>query len=85
MHYVMGDIHNDVDKLQSVLKQIDITKDDELFIPDVRSQVKSAMEGKPFTIVNKTKDYSFEAYANISSRQADMLLAGGLLNYTRNN
>ena len=62
-----------------------ITKDDELFIPDVRSQVKSAMEGKPFTIVNKTKDYSFEAYANISSRQADMLLAGGLLNYTRNN
>ena len=62
-----------------------ITKDDELYIPDVRSQVKSAMEGKPFTIVNKTKDYSFEAYANISSRQADMLLAGGLLNYTRNN
>ncbi len=62
-----------------------ITKDDELYIPDVRSQVKSAMEGKPFTIVNKTKDYSFEVYANISSRQADMLLAGGLLNYTRNN
>ena len=32
MHYVMGDIHNEVEKLQSVLKQININKDDELII-----------------------------------------------------
>lgn len=32
MHYVMGDIHNEVKKLQSVLHQINITKDDELIL-----------------------------------------------------
>ena len=32
MHYVMGDIHNEVKKLQSVLKRINITKDDELIV-----------------------------------------------------
>ena len=32
MHYVMGDIHNEADKLQSVLKKINITKDDELIV-----------------------------------------------------
>lgn len=32
MHYVMGDIHNEAGKLQSVLNQIDITVDDELIV-----------------------------------------------------
>lgn len=32
MHYVMGDIHNEAKKLQSVLKQINITKDDKLIV-----------------------------------------------------
>lgn len=32
MHYVMGDIHNDAVKLQSVLKQINIAADDELIV-----------------------------------------------------
>ena len=32
MHYVMGDIHNEADKLQSVLEKINITKDDELIV-----------------------------------------------------
>lgn len=32
MHYVMGDIHNEVKKLQSVLNQIKITQDDELIV-----------------------------------------------------
>ena len=32
MHYVMGDIHNEADKLQNVLKKINITKDDELIV-----------------------------------------------------
>ena len=32
MHYVMGDIHNEVKKLQSVLNQINFTKDDELIV-----------------------------------------------------
>lgn len=32
MHYVIGDIHNDLKKLKQILKQINITKDDELIV-----------------------------------------------------
>ena len=30
MHYVIGDIHNNLKKLKQILKQINITRDDEL-------------------------------------------------------
>ena len=32
MHYVIGDIHNDLKKLKQILKQINITRDDELIV-----------------------------------------------------
>ena len=62
-----------------------INEGDDIFIPDVRAQVKAAVDGEAFTVTNKTKGYDFKAVADISQRQAEMLLAGGLLNYTRNN
>jgi len=56
---------------------------DELVIENAREQVEAAASGKAVTITNKTQGYSFETELVISERQKDMLLAGGLLNYTR--
>ena len=56
---------------------------DELTIKDARNQVEAAVNGKPVVVTNKTKGYDFETELAISDRQCGMLLAGGLLNYTR--
>ena len=53
---------------------------DLLELPDIRETVKA---GGRVRVLNKTKGTSFEAEMNLSDRQRDMLLAGGLLNYTR--
>ena len=58
---------------------------DELVIENAREQVEAAASGKTVTITNKTQGYSFETELVISDRQKDMLLAGGLLNYTKEN
>lgn len=34
-------------------------------------------------VYNKTKNYAFEVVSVLSDRQRRMVLAGGLLNYTR--
>ena len=62
-----------------------IEEGDQLMILDVPNQVRAALEGQSFSINNTTKGYIFNAEANFSDRQAAMLLAGGLLNYTKNN
>lgn len=52
---------------------------DELSIPEIRDLV-----GKnEITVYNKTKNTSFKVICNISERQRDIILAGGLLDYTR--
>ncbi|MBO4637680.1 MAG: aconitate hydratase [Clostridiales bacterium] len=56
---------------------------DELIIRDARAQVEAAVSGKPVIVTNKTQGYDFETVLAISERQCGMLLAGGLLNYTR--
>ena len=56
---------------------------DELEIKDARAQVEAAVSGKPVIVTNKTQGYDFETVLAISDRQCGMLLAGGLLNYTR--
>ena len=56
---------------------------DELVIKDAREQVKKACEGENIKITNKTQGYDFEVALSISDRQRDMLLAGGLLNLTK--
>ena len=56
---------------------------DELTIENAREQVEAAVNGETVKVTNKTQGYTFETVLNISERQAGMLLAGGLLNYTR--
>ena len=53
---------------------------DELEFTDVHASVR---EQRPVKVRNKTKGTEFEAPAGLSERQATILLAGGLLNYTR--
>ena len=52
---------------------------DELEIPDVRELIGKS----EITVVNKTKGTSFAVNCQVSERQRDIILAGGLLNYTR--
>lgn len=53
---------------------------DELELPDIRSAIR---DNTKIMVRNKTKGTSFEAQAVLSGRQREMVLAGGLLNYTR--
>jgi len=55
---------------------------DELYIENVASQIAS---GDTIKVENKTKGFTFNAKVSLSERQKDMLYAGGLLNYTKNN
>ncbi|MBR4172990.1 MAG: aconitate hydratase, partial [Clostridia bacterium] len=55
---------------------------DVLEIKGVTDGVKSA---DTLVITNKTKGFQFETQLTLSERQREMLLAGGLLNYTKNN
>lgn len=57
-----------------------LKQDDQLEIPDVRTRLKS---GNRVTIKDLTQGTSFEAQFDLSPRQVDILLAGGLLNYTK--
>lgn len=57
---------------------------DELYIENVPEQVRAAALGDTVKIKNRTQKQSFELKLEISSRQRDMLLAGGLLNMTSN-
>lgn len=59
-----------------------IDKGDILEIDNAREQVS---RGEAITVKNKTKDYEFEVELNISPRLREVLLAGGLLNYTKKN
>lgn len=52
---------------------------DELEIPDIRELVGKS----EITVYNKTKKTNFKVKCNISERQRNIILAGGLLNYTR--
>ncbi len=53
---------------------------DELELPDIRSAITN---NSKIIVNNKTKGTSFEVEAVLSDRQRKMVLAGGLLNYTR--
>lgn len=49
MHYVIGDIHNDLKKLNCILKQIHITAEDE------REEDKGAvLRLEPFLLANQS-------------------------------
>jgi aconitate hydratase len=54
-----------------------IAQEDDLEIADTRTAV---MEGKNLMVNNKTKNVFFEVSFALSSRQKQILLAGGVLN-----
>jgi aconitate hydratase len=54
-----------------------------LVMENAREQILSAVHGSCIIIVNQTQGYSFKALCSVSERQANILLTGGLLNYTR--
>ncbi len=56
---------------------------DNLVIENAPAQIRSAVGGEPVHVKNLTKGYSFDTVCSVSERQAEMLLAGGLLNFTR--
>lgn len=55
---------------------------DVLEIANVEKQLRA---GNTLVVTNKTKGRSFDVNIAVSDRQKDMLYAGGLLNYTKNN
>lgn len=55
---------------------------DELSMKDVTAQIKA---GDTITVTNVTKGFDFTVKVELSERQKEMLIAGGLLNYTKNN
>ncbi len=59
-----------------------IEQGDVIVIENVKEQIES---GDVLTATNKTKGTSFDVVLNVSERQKQMLYAGGLLNYTKNN
>lgn len=56
---------------------------DEFIIENAQAQIRSATQGNDVIVVNKTQGYSFRTNCPISERQAEILVAGGLLNYTK--
>lgn len=57
-----------------------LKQNDELEIANVRELLKG---GKNVVVKNKTQGYEFEAAYDLSERQINILLAGGLLNFTK--
>ncbi len=59
-----------------------IEQSDELKISNLIDSVKNDSE---ITVTNVTKGFDFKVCIDLSQRQREMLIAGGLLNYTKNN
>lgn len=55
---------------------------DELALPDIREKL---IHHEPILVKNLTKNVDIPAEAVLTDRQIDMVLAGGLLNYTKEN
>ncbi len=59
-----------------------IDQDDELLIENIAGQIAA---GDTIKVTNATKGFDFDCSVSFSERQKQMLYAGGLLNYTKNN
>lgn len=57
-----------------------ISQGDELSLPEIKNEI---LNDKPVTLKNLTTGDSYELKYDLSKRQKDIILAGGLLNYTR--
>ncbi len=56
---------------------------DELFIENAHQQIEHVGKGQPIWVKNETKRTKFAVKADYSPRQISIVLAGGLLNYTK--
>jgi len=65
-----------------------IDQNDEIEIPNVREQLTACVkEGKPIKVTVKKpsgETFEIETTVNITPRQYELLMAGGLLNYIKN-
>ena len=57
-----------------------ISVGDELCLPSIKSELKNKTE---ITLLNKTKNEEYKLICDVSERQIDILSAGGLLDYTK--
>jgi len=57
-----------------------IEQSDELILRDI---IASLQTGSPIVIINKTRDTTYRGIYHLSSRQIQVLLAGGLINWIR--
>ncbi len=57
-----------------------ISVNDELSLPAIKSELKA---GKQITLKNVTKNEEYKLICDVSERQIDILTAGGLLDYTK--
>nr|MCR4594789.1 aconitate hydratase [Clostridiales bacterium] len=57
-----------------------ISQGDELTLVDVKDAI---INNSPLTLLNNTKNESYELKYDLSDRQKDIIIAGGLLNYTK--
>ena len=57
-----------------------ITVGDELVLPEIKAELKA---GKEITLKNITKNEEYKLICDVSERQVDILCAGGLLDYTK--
>ena len=59
-----------------------ISQGDELSIPNVKTLIE---EGKNLVVINKTTGKEIPVECELSDRTKDIIIAGGLLNYTKQN
>ena len=57
-----------------------ISVGDKLVLPKIKEELRA---GKNITLVNETKNEEYELVCDVSERQIDILAAGGLLDYTK--
>ena len=57
-----------------------ISVGDELVLPEIKAELKA---GKEITLKNITKNEEYKLICDVSERQVDILCAGGLLDYTK--
>ncbi len=57
-----------------------ISVGDELALPEIKAELKA---GKEITLKNLTKNEEYKLICDVSERQVDILTAGGLLDYTK--
>ena len=57
-----------------------ISVGDELVLPEIKAELRS---GKEITLKNITKNEEYKLICDVSERQIDILCAGGLLDYTK--